>query len=266
MAASAGAAGDPSGEVLDGLNATGPIIPPRQAPAPAALKRPGLARLLLAYLGLPQGTAGPRPPVRVLKLRAGLKIGCALGLGGPRPLGGGVFEGGALTGRRRFRAGMVTLMALTTAGVGWASLRGAPESQQAQAASAGTVAGNPRDIRCAVRYQLRSDSGRSYEARLTVATSEELARSQWRIQFSYPGTQRLTGAPKAVTQNGKKVTAKGSGALQSFTLRGEYRGYNPLPLSFSLDGEKCRTEVLGSAPANRHRREADNVEAIRLNP
>jgi serine/threonine-protein kinase len=80
---------------------------------------------------------------------------------------------------------------------------------------------------------------------LTVATASEVADVPWRVQFSYPGSQRLTGIPKAVTQKGRKVVARGSGKLQSFTLRGAYRGYNPLPLAFTLDGRRCRAEVLG---------------------
>jgi len=45
---------------------------------------------------------------------------------------------------------------------------------------------------------------------------------------------------------GRRVVATGSGKLRAFTLRGAYRGYNPLPYTFSLDGSKCRAEVMGS--------------------
>jgi len=65
------------------------------------------------------------------------------------------------------------------------------------------------------------------------------------VVFVYPGTQRITGAPKAVTQKGRKVMAKGRGKVRTFWLRGDYRGDNPLPLAFTLDGNRCRAEVLG---------------------
>jgi serine/threonine-protein kinase len=32
----------------------------------------------------------------------------------------------------------------------------------------------------------------------------------------------------------------------TITLRGAYRGSNPLPLTFRLDGRSCRAEVLGA--------------------
>ncbi|MFG1996804.1 serine/threonine-protein kinase [Actinoplanes sp. NPDC048988] len=224
-----------------------------------------LGRSLPAWL-----KSGARPSAAVLRLRAGLKIGAALRRR-PQPLGGGLFAGGGLRlphlqragqarGRRpepsgsrhRFQAGAVTLAVLAAAGISWATTRDRPDVQEAQAAGAGVVAAGPAQITCSVRYQLRSDSGSTYVARLTVATSD--TEAGWRLQFSYPGTQRLTSVPKTVTQKGQRVTAKGSGKEQSFTLRGEYRGYNPLPLSFSVDGEKCQAEVLGSTPASRRDR------------
>ncbi|MEV4349424.1 serine/threonine-protein kinase [Actinoplanes sp. NPDC049596] len=260
----------------NGLGPTGPIKPTPESlsrPAPAP-ERAGLGRLLLAYLGLPGGAPGPRPPVKVLRLRATLKIGAALHRR-PRPLGDGLFEGGGPRRRQlpgaghRIQAGALTLAVLAVAGISWATTRETPAVQEAQAAGAGVVAAGPPEIHCSVRYQLRSDSGRSYVARLTVEAGEALSDAEWRLQFSYPGTQRLTSMPKSVTQKGQRVTAKGSGKTKSFTLRGEYRDSNPLPLSFSLDGERCGAEVLGSTPASRRdrvrdedRREDDQAEAI----
>lgn len=249
-----------------------PVIPPpveRADDAPEAVRgkagppavvprrRPGLGRSLLTYLGLPGGGPGPRPAARVLRLRAGLKIGAALRLRGARPLGGGLFEGGRVTGgllrgHHRAQAALVTLAVMAAAGAGWAASRQAPDVQEAQAAGTAVAAVGPGDESlCAVRYQLRHDSGRNYEAQLTVTTS---APGSWRVQFSYPGTQKLTGGSRTVTQKGRKVTAKGHGKLKSFTLRGEYRDYNPLPLAFSVDGVGCRAEVMANTSASRRDR------------
>jgi serine/threonine-protein kinase len=104
----------------------------------------------------------------------------------------------------------------------------------------------PVDPLCAVRYQLKSDSGSDYEAVLTVSTTDALGGGQWRVQFSYPGSQQLTHLPKSVTQSGRRVVAKGRGTLRTFTLSGSYDDYNPLPLTFTLDGRhRCRVEILG---------------------
>ncbi|MCU7723156.1 serine/threonine protein kinase [Actinoplanes sp. KI2] len=185
------------------------------------------------------------------RLRAGLRLAGWLRLGQVRPLGGGLFAGGGLarevlTGRHRVQAALLTAGLLAVAGVGWATTRETQEPERAQAAGAGPDAVGPPETSCVVRYQLRHDSGRDYEAVLTVATSDEVGRSSWRVVFAYPGSQRLTGAPAAVTQTGRKVIVKGHGSRKAFTLRGAYRGDNPLPLAFTLDGRRCRAEVLGS--------------------
>ncbi|WP_213011277.1 serine/threonine-protein kinase [Paractinoplanes toevensis] len=189
----------------------------------------------------------------LLRLRAGLKLGGWLHLGGARPLGGGLFAGASVTRRRallasrhRVQAALITATLLGAAGVGWAASRESPTAEQAQAAGAGPAsAAGPTNAPCVVRYQLKRDSGREYEALLTVSTTADLGRDPWRVAFVYPGSQRLTGYPKAVAQKGRKVFAKGRGQQRTFWLRGDYRGYNPLPLAFTLDGRRCRAEVMG---------------------
>jgi len=148
--------------------------------------------------------------------------------------------------RHRVQAAAVTVALLSVAGLAWSATREPPAVEQAQAAGAAPAAAVPQDTVCAVRYQLRRDSGIDYEAQLTVATTDAVGRSPWRVQFSYAGSQHLTGLLKAVTQKGRKVVVKGSGKLRVFTLRGEYHGVNALPFTFTLDGRRCRAEVLGS--------------------
>jgi protein kinase-like protein len=234
-----------------------PIIPPlsaRDAPtvgrSPVSDPGEGLRPGLLPGSGLAAGPgllAGSGFLLRLghLRLRAGLKVGAALRLGGVRPLGGGLFAATrvGLPGRPVLSIALVGVALLGVAGLSRAIGRERVEVHRAQTAGTAPVAVAPAS--CKVRYQLRRDSGRSYEAVLTVVTAREVADMPWRVQFSYPGSQRLTGTPKAVTQKGRKVVARGSGKLQSFTLRGAYRGYNPLPLAFTLDGHRCRAEVLG---------------------
>jgi serine/threonine-protein kinase len=73
----------------------------------------------------------------------------------------------------------------------------------------------------------------------------------WRMEFAYPSTQRLTDPARPVAQNGRKVVVRGSADLRpgrsvSVELRGEYRGANPLPIAFRLDGHRCEAEVIGA--------------------
>jgi hypothetical protein len=215
-----------------------PIIPPL-----SARDSPAVGRFVISR---------PAPSLGLLRLRAGLKLGRLLRAGGVRPLGGGLFAGGGLPVGPRVVLAAAALVAVV--GLTWSIGREPPAERQAQAAGTGTVAAAPS---CAVRYQLRRDSGRSYEAMLTVTVSS--AQSPWRVQFSYPGSQRLTGTPKAVTQKGRRVVARGHGNLQSFTLRGDYEGYNTLPLTFSMDGHRCRAEVLSGLITSRRFRPGANV-------
>jgi len=269
-----------------------PIIPPltsrepsptqaRGAAAPVLARAAGRGRsparlglAALAYLGFPGGTPATRAPAPVLRLRAGMLIGGALGLGGVRPLGGGLFAGGhpvvsslrrglrsaslSRSGlqhtslrrsslRHRAQAAAVTVAVLSLAGLAWSDTREPPAVEQAQAAGEAPAAAVPHDTVCAVRYQLRRDSGSDYEAQLTVATTDAVGRSPWRVQFSYAGSQHLTGRRRAVTQKGHTVVVKGSGKLREFALRGNYHGVNALPFTFTLDGHRCRAEILGSA-------------------
>jgi eukaryotic-like serine/threonine-protein kinase len=72
------------------------------------------------------------------------------------------------------------------------------------------------------------------------------------MAFAFPGAQRLMDPVREVAQDGRKVVLTGRRALAvgrsvTVTLRGAYRGSNPLPLIFMVDGQKCVAEVLGAA-------------------
>jgi eukaryotic-like serine/threonine-protein kinase len=240
-----------------------PTIPlSRPGKAEAAAPRPALAPVstVLAYLGLPV----PRR-TRVLRLRAGLLIGSALRLGDVKPLGGGVFVGARtgrdvprdrrsfLAGRHRLQATAASVALLAVVGLSWLSTREPAEvgPAQAAAAGAGAAAGLRHTAACKVRYEVERDSGDDFEAQVTVVNTGEHKLDTWRMEFAYPGTQRLTEPARAVAQNGRKVVVRGSknlapGRSVTVALRGAYRSTNPLPLAFTLDGKDCDAEVLGA--------------------
>jgi serine/threonine-protein kinase len=204
-----------------------------------------------------------RTPGAVLRLRAGLRIGTALRLGNVRPLGGGLFTPGhplpaashrrpALVGRHRLQALAASVALLVAVGVSWSATREPAEVGPAQAAAVGAGAVVARTTGCKVRYQVRRDDGETFEALLTVLNTGERALGPWRLQFAYPGTQRLVDLPKTVDQNGRRVLLRGNGAKKlrpgtsvAVSLRGAYRNTNPLPLAFDLNGHACDVEILG---------------------
>ncbi|MEU4693122.1 serine/threonine-protein kinase [Actinoplanes sp. NPDC023714] len=235
-----------------------PIIPPL---------RTGEGPIVPAARGVVPISAARRPgSFATMKLRAGLKVRAALRIGGVRPLGGGLFVGGLFPGRRlrdrsagrpRNRmpaiAALATVVMLGSTALSWSAReesRDAGGTHTAAAGAAGAAVGGATGSstpkgRCAVTYHVRRDSGADFEARLTVVTTAA-ADVRWRVEFRYPGTQRLTPASKAISQQGRRVVVNGKGRSKTVLLHGGYRDRNPLPLAFAVDGLPCRAEVLGS--------------------
>jgi hypothetical protein len=215
--------------------------------------RPSAVETICARLGI-----RPPRPVRSLRLRAAIRLLGALHLGVAEPLGGGLFRGGQVrhdlfSGRLRLQAGAATVVLTAVVGLSWVT---APEpaevgTAQASAAGAGTPAGVMHAADCTVRYRVEKDTGADFEARLTVVNTGDQAVGGWRMEFAYPGTQRLKDPAQAVAQSGRRVVVHGRknlgpGRSVSVVLRGAYRGSNPLPLAFTLDGRTCEAEVVGA--------------------
>jgi serine/threonine-protein kinase len=192
-----------------------------------------------------------------------------LRLGATKSFGDGLFAGGRLgrgmagylAGRHRVQAAVGALTLVLVVSLVWSSTRERVVVGPAQAAVAGGGAALPAEVRhaakCKVRYQVVKDTGDEFEVRLTVLNTGDRTLGDWRMEFAFPGTQRLTHPVREVAQNGRKVVLAGRRELAArrsvtVTLRGAYRGSNPLPLIFKVDGQQCRVVVLGAttvAPA-----------------
>ena len=246
-------------EALAALVGLHPIIPPVITRTLA----PGLR---------PSPHPAPRPPVRVpgLRARAGLRIARALRLGGPQPLGSALFRHGGLlhalvpggrlsqavlAGRHRLQAGVATIILVATIGLVWSATREPVEAGTAQAAAAGAGPGAtvPHGTGCKVRYRVQRDTGSDFGAQVTVVNTGAHVLSGWLLEFAFTGGQRLTDAPKRLTQKGRRLVlhAKSGAKLPpgrsaTVTLSGSYRISNPLPLTFILNGHACQAEVLGA--------------------
>ncbi|WP_430780381.1 serine/threonine-protein kinase [Actinoplanes sp. G11-F43] len=257
-----------------------PVIPPVRQGENAA------APTTRAVATVPGGRFGRLRPTSVattMRLRAGLRIGSALHRGSVRPLGGGLFlakrrrratiAANRLTGTRDRKpaiAALATVILLAGTALNWSARHEASDAEPSRTTEVGvTTAGAgataegatavdattegasaivPDRGRCLVRYQIRRDSGAYFEARLSVMTTEA---SAWRVEFTFPGTQRLAALPETVIQEGRRVVLDGRGRSRAVTLHGGYRGRNPLPLAFTLNGRPCRAEVLGGTVTTR---------------
>lgn len=201
---------------------------------------------------------------RIRRLRTALRLGSRLHLGDVRALGGGVFVGGRLArdlitgralfaGRHRLQAGVGTLALLAVAGLIWAGSRTPADVISAQAAAGPGPAVVLHAADCRVTYRVWRDSGRDFDARLTLRNDSRRVLRGWRLEFAYPGNQRLTARPRRVRQDGRQVIVRGdadgglaAGRSLTVRLRGAYRRENPLPQAFTLNGQTCDTTLLGA--------------------
>jgi serine/threonine-protein kinase len=160
-----------------------------------------------------------------------------------------------LAGQHRFQAGVATLVLVASIGLVWSANREPVEVGTAQAAGAGAGPGAtlPHGTGCKVRYRVQRDSGADFGAQVTVVNTGEHVLSGWSLEFAFAGGQRLTDAPKRLTQKGRKLVLRAKhgtrlrpGRSASVTLSGSYRVSNPLPVAFTLNGNACRAEVLGA--------------------
>jgi eukaryotic-like serine/threonine-protein kinase len=171
-----------------------------------------------------------------------------------RSLGGGRLTRhlSVVAGRHRLQAAVAAVMLVAVAGLSWSAAREPPEAGPAQAA-AGAVARVLHRADCKVRYQVRRDSGDDFAARLTVVNIGAYGLTGWRLEFGYPGRQRLSRAGPRVEQTGRTVVIRApagktlaAGRSSTTTLRGDYREANALPLAFALNGRPCEAEVIGA--------------------
>ncbi|GIF65695.1 serine/threonine protein kinase [Asanoa ishikariensis] len=157
--------------------------------------------------------------------------------------------GDLLAGRRR--QVLVTAAAVVALGVGgaaFATTRGGDEPAGATTTTALAAPAAAADKpACEVRYALRRDSGKAFDADLTVVNGGPAAVSDWSLTFTFPGDQKLTRAGSAkVDQQGSAVVLRPAastevpvGGSAGMRLTGSYARSNAFPVEFRLDGEFC---------------------------
>ncbi|WP_454321124.1 cellulase family glycosylhydrolase [Streptomyces phaeoluteigriseus] len=100
---------------------------------------------------------------------------------------------------------------------------------------------------CAVTYRL-SDWGNWFNADVTIRNTGTTTVKGWRLDFAFPGEQKLNQAWNArATQQGSQVRAADeawtetipAGGTVSFGFNGSSAGTNGVPAAFTLNGGNC---------------------------
>jgi len=153
-----------------------------------------------------------------------------------------------LAGRRRqVLSAAAAVVVLGAAGIGFAAGGGddpAGPTTAALAAPATAAADRPE---CEVNYALRRDSGRDFDADVTVVNAGRVPVDDWSLAFTFPGDQKVTRAGSAtVEQRGSAVVLRPAGSVAmpaggsaGVRLTGSYTKSNAFPMEFRLDGAFC---------------------------
>ncbi|MEV4533459.1 serine/threonine-protein kinase [Asanoa sp. NPDC049518] len=157
--------------------------------------------------------------------------------------------GALLAGRRRQVLGTAAaVVALGVVGTTFAATRGGGDPTRVVTTTAlAAPAAAPEKPACEVRYALRRDSGKTFDADLTVVNAGSAAVSDWSLAFTFPGDQKLTRAGTAkVDQQGSTVVLRSAGSTPvqaggsaGLRLSGSYARSNAFPVEFRLDGAFC---------------------------
>jgi serine/threonine-protein kinase len=105
--------------------------------------------------------------------------------------------------------------------------------------------------KCIVTYSVRSDTGKTFQAGLTVTNLTGVPVSDWVLRFVMPGDQTVSTIGKLkprqeqhdVAVRSTKPIRPNSTAVMDVT--GGYRTSNEVPVAFSLKGETCDVFVSG---------------------
>ena len=163
--------------------------------------------------------------------------------------------------RSRRRTGRVLAMAGLVLAVGVLGLRPLVLDRL----PAGPGAAGPDPVACQVQYEVRQDSGGRFVAGLTLTNSGTDPVTDWRLAFAFPAEQQIVGSSVGEwQQSGRSVTVEGTGRAGTIPaedsmvveLAGRYRGSNPLPTGFRLNGADCTYVLTAVASAT----EPDSAE------
>jgi serine/threonine-protein kinase len=244
-----------SAEVVEALGAAGGHVPRPVSPAgpiSGAVMSGGTTILPRTDDTAASTARGFVPAAGIVPRTGGRRSLRDLFAGRPSRTGGRPTLRDLLAGRRRLvLSAAAAVVVLGAGGMLLAATRdGNPTGTEA--ALAAPASAGPEQPSCEVRYALRRDSGRAFDADLTVVNAGAVPVTDWSLAFTFPGDQKLTRAASAtVEQKGSTVVlrpAGGSAAVPAggsagMRLTGSYARSNAFPVEFRLDGAFCAPKL-----------------------
>ncbi|RKN44248.1 serine/threonine-protein kinase [Micromonospora endolithica] len=161
----------------------------------------------------------------------------------------------SISRRRRIEAAVAAMGLVAVTGALWGVTSRSPASGGVDQPTEARM-GAEKTVSCGVAYALRTDSGRDFSAELALTNTGTTELRDWRLSFTLPGQQAVTGGkPAGVRQEGRTVrvepapqrTVLAAGSTEKVTLSGRYTGANPLPVEFRVHDEVCAVQVSGVA-------------------
>jgi hypothetical protein len=109
---------------------------------------------------------------------------------------------------------------------------------------------------CKVDYSVQSQWSTGFTAGIKLTNTGSSAYNGWTLAFTFPNaSQKVTQGWSATwTQSSQNITAKNldwnkniaSGASTNIGFNGSFSGLNPMPTSFTINGQTCNTSVTPS--------------------
>lgn len=166
----------------------------------------------------------------------------------------------AASARRRAEAVLVSAGLLLVSGLAWAATLWSPGGDEAGRSRNLALGAGQTAPTCEVEYRMRQDTGQEFTASITVRNTGSQPLQAWALTFDLPGDQRITGGTGGDwNQHGRTVTARAGHPDEDSLLRPDgtaqlsysagYRGANPLPDRFALNGNECTAVLHGTATA-----------------
>ncbi|MGK5742964.1 protein kinase domain-containing protein [Micromonospora sp. URMC 103] len=163
----------------------------------------------------------------------------------------------SVTRRRRLEAGAAAAGLVAVTAALWGVTGRSPASGGTEQPTEARM-GMEKPPACQVTYAMRADSGKDFSADLSLTNTGDRELRDWAMNFTFPGEQTVTRAtPASASQEGSAVvvrppadrSALAPGATEKVSLTGRYTGANPLPVTFTVGGERCQVQVSGVAGA-----------------